>query len=261
MTAAAAILQQRSRGEIVLRVETTGLSRMREAGAAKVRFPQGGHEAILINTGGGLAGGDRFTFDIAAGASAFLTMTTQAAERVYRTLGPAASVAVTLKAEAGSTLFWLPQETILFEGASLSRGISAELAPDATFLAVESVIFGRAAMGETVKSVTLRDRWRVKRSGRLIFADDIAIAGALPATPATLGQARAMATVLLVSSDAATKIDAVRGVLGEAGGASAWNGKVVARLLAKDGFELRKALIPLLRVLSDGIELPKVWAL
>jgi urease accessory protein len=260
VTAAAAILHQRSRGEIVLRFETAGLARLREEGAAKVRFPHGGHQAILINTGGGLAGGDRFSVTIAAGPSASLTVTTQAAERVYRTLGPAASVDVSLTAEAGATLFWLPQETMLFEGASLARTIAADIAPGATFLAVESIVFGRAAMGEVVTSLFLRDRWRVKRGGKTTFADDIAIAGPPPMSAATLAKNRAMATVLLISADAGTKIEAVRGALGEASGASAWNGKLVARFLARDGFELRKTLIPVLRVLSDGIDLPKAWS-
>ena len=108
-----------------------GLKRMREAHAAKVRIPQGSHEAILINTGGGLAGGDRFTFTITAEENARLTVTSQAAERVYRSLGPAADVEVRLAAHAGATLMWLPQETILFDGAALTRRITADLAEDA----------------------------------------------------------------------------------------------------------------------------------
>ena len=261
MTAAPAIIHQRSRGEIILRVGAGGLERMREAGAAKVRFPQGGSEAILINTGGGLAGGDEFAFDITAGPEAALTITTQAAERVYRTLGPAASVKVALKIEAGARLKWLPQESILFNGASLSRRIDADLGDGATLLAVESVILGRAAMGETIHQATLRDRWRIRRSGRLIFADDLAFDGPPPATPDTLGHAGAMATVVLVSDASEMLIDDVRALIGESGSASAWSGKLVARLVAKDGFGLRKVLVSVLSQLAGGESLPKVWSL
>jgi urease accessory protein len=261
MTAQQVIHHQRSEGEIVLAVERHGLTRMREAGAAKVRFPQGGREAMLINTGGGLAGGDRFDYSISAGDGALLTVTTQAAERVYRSLGPSAAVQTTLKASDNATLFWLPQELILFDGAALNRLLHADLAVSATFLAVESVVFGRMEMGEGIHLVRLRDRWRIRREGRAVFADDLVINGALPATAATFGEARAMATLVLVASDAEIRLDAARAAIAGAGGASAWDGKLVARILARDGFGLRKFLIPLLHALAGAAVLPKVWSL
>jgi urease accessory protein len=252
---------QRAQGEIVLGVARRGLTRLREAGAAKVRFPEGGGEAILINTGGGLAGGDRFSSAISVGAGAALTVTTQAAERTYRSLGPAADVETRLEADAGACLMWLPQEMILFEGAALQRRLEAEIAASARFLAVESLVFGRKAMGEAARQVNLNDRWRIRRQGKLIFAEDLRIAGLRPATLATLQGSDAMATVVLVAADAERHLDAVRAFIGEAGGASAWDGKLVARLLAKDGFELRKRLIPLLSALAGGSGLPKVWSM
>lgn len=260
MTVAPVSAHQRSNGEIVLGVEAKGLSRMREAGASKVRFPQGGHEAILINTGGGLVGGDSFHFDITAGTGSMLTLTTQAAERVYRSLGPPACIDVALKAEAGARLHWLPQESIMFDGSALSRRIDADVAADARLLAVESVILGRAAMGETVSDASLRDRWRIRREGRLVFADDLAFTGAPPLSKATLGDARAFATVVLVSPDAEALLDPVRALLDENSAASAWSGKLVARLRARDGFELRKVLIPVLSRLVEPSSLPKVWS-
>lgn len=256
----AAIRHQRSQGHVGLAMEHHGLSRLREQGAAKVRFPEGTHEAVLINTGGGLAGGDEFSFDITAGADARLTITTQAAERVYRTLGPPAAVTTRLTAGAGAFLAWLPQETILFDGASLRRRIAADIAADAVLLAVEPVIFGRKEMGETVRSIALRDRWRIRRDGRLVFADDIVIEGALPRSAATLGGAGAMATLLYVAADAEVRLDRLRSAI-TGGGASAWDGKLVARLTAADGFALRKLLIPALCVLAGEAGLPKVWSL
>jgi urease accessory protein len=254
------IRHQRSEGDILLSMGATGLKRLREAHSAKARIPAGSHEAILINTGGGLAGGDRFAFTITAEEDARLTVTSQAAERVYRSLGPAADVEVKLTAEAGATLMWLPQETILFDGAALTRRITADLAGDARFLAVESVILGREAMGETVRQARLHDRWRIRRNGTLIFADDIAFDGLPPASAATLGEARAFATVVLVSPGAGDLLDKARALIGARGSASAWSGKLVARLAARDGFELRKSLIPALSLLADGAPLPKTWS-
>ena len=252
---------QRSEGAIRLTMGAHGLKRLREAHAAKARLPPGSHEAILINTGGGLAGGDRFTFDIAAEDQARLTVTSQAAERVYRTLGPPAEVDVTLRAGEGARLMWLPQETILFEGASIARRITADLAAGSRFLAVESIILGRAAMGETVTRVSLSDRWRIRRSGRLVFADDVVIDGTPPQSFATLGGARAFATALLVAPNAEEMLDRLRAAIGPGGAASAWSGKLVARFSGRDGFELRKSLIPALEVLAGGGPLPKTWSL
>lgn len=257
---AAPVRLQRSEGDILLSMSARGLRRLREAHAAKVRIPAGSHEAILINTGGGLAGGDRFSFDIRAEENARLTVTSQAAERVYRSLGPAAEVDVTLTAHAGATLMWLPQETILFDGAALTRCITADLADDAHVLAVEPVILGREAMGETVQHARLHDRWRISRNGRLVFADDLAFDGKPPGSKAALGEARAFATVVLVSPGAEDLIDTVREAIGAGGAASAWSGKLVARLTARDGFELRKSLVPALMALARGASLPKTWS-
>ena len=258
--AEAGLLHQRSEGEILLSVGPHGIRRLREAHAAKLRLPPGSREAILINTGGGLAGGDRFRFDITAESGASLSLTTQAAERVYRSLGPAAEVGVTLTARSASSLMWMPQETILFDGAALSRSIAADVASDARLLMVESVILGREAMGESVAHARLSDRWRIRQSGKLIFADDVRFDGPPPASAATLKTARAFATVLLVSPHAEEMVEKLRAVIGENGAASAWSGKIVARLVARDGFELRKSLIPALGLMMGGAAMPKTWA-
>jgi urease accessory protein len=247
--------QQRSFGRVDLSVSSQGLSRMREEGSAKVRFPFGGHDAILINTGGGLAGGDHFQFHIEAEPHGKLSVTSQAAERVYRTLGPAAEVHTHLKAGEAAQMYWLPQETILFDGAALTRKLTVDLAPTAKFIAVEPVIFGRPEAQEKISHISFRDGWRIRVGGKLIYADDIALEGVPPVSKATLNGATAMATLVYVGPDCETKRDDLRSICA----ASAWNGKLVARLLAKDGFTLRKTLIPALAVLAGADNLPKVW--
>ena len=259
MSSLAQLLHQRSSGSVELRVGVGGVEIMREAGSAKCRMPRGSPEAILINTSGGLAGGDTMGIKATAGVGAALTLTSQAAERVYRTLGPAAEVQVTLTAESGATLLWLPQESIFFEGSALERSLDVELATGSTFLAVEPMVFGRREMGEHVRHVSVVDRWNIWREGKLIHSDVFRLGPNWPSSKASFGDNHATASVLLVSDQAEMLLDKVRSVLGPDDGASAWNGKLVARLLAKDGFHLRKTLIQVFTACVGRENLPKTW--
>jgi urease accessory protein len=244
----------------------TRLDRLHQSGAAKVRIPhrpaEHPPEAVLINTAGGLTGGDRMSAEIRLDAGCHAVATTQACEKVYRASSGTAEIHTALTLGVGARLDWLPQETILFDGARLSRRLDADLAPDAEVLLVEAVIFGRAARGERVRSGLFADRWRVRRKGRLVFADDLRFDWAdadLLSKPAVLAGAGAMATVLLVTEEPARYLSAAREIVGEAGGVSTWAGKLVARLATPTGFALRRTLIPLLAVLRDGAPLPKLW--
>jgi urease accessory protein len=259
LNATARLLQQRSVGHVHVRMERDGIAVMREAGSAKCRIPRGTSEAILINTSGGLAGGDTVDIRAEVGLGAALTMTSQTAERVYRTLGPPASVSVSLKAAAGSTLLWMPQETILFEGSALNRKLDIELAEDATLVAVETMVFGRTEMGEVVQHVSVEDQWRVRQGGQLLHAEAFKLGPTWTSSTATFAENRATATLLIVSPHAEQLLDKLRAVLSPQDGASAWNGKLVARLLARDGFHLRKTLIQALCVCVGRERLPKYW--
>jgi urease accessory protein len=260
MSAIARLLEQRSVGHVHVRMERDGIAVMRESGSAKCRMPRGSHEAILINTSGGLAGGDVVGITAEVGEGACLTLTSQAAERVYRTLGPPAEVKINLVAGKGATLLWMPQESILFEGSALRRSLEVDVADGASFLAVEPMIFGRREMGEHVSTVAVHDRWNIRREGKLVHAEAFALGPDWPRSKATLGDNHAMASVLLLSADAERHLDAVRGVLGSQDAASAWNGKLVARLLAKDGFHLRKTLIQVFSACVGREKLPKCWS-
>ncbi len=246
----------------------TNLETLFQEGCTKARLPKvlPGHapEAILINTAGGLAGGDRLKTRISLSEGATAVVTTQACERVYRSSGVAASVSNGLHLAAGAKLAWLPQETILFDGGHLERKLEADIEGNAELLAVEAFLFGRTAMGETVRGGALHDRWRVRRDGRLIFADDFRIEGDIAgqmAHVATLGGALAMATVLYVGAEPERWLEPARAVIGDAGAASAWDGKFLARLVAANGLALRRRLEPLLSILFPHQRLPKVWQL
>jgi urease accessory protein len=259
MTATARLLEQRSVGHVHVRMEHDGIAIMREAGSAKCRCPRGSHEAILINTSGGLAGGDIVHIKGEVGLGAKLTLTSQAAERVYRTLGPPADMRVSLSVGKDSTLLWLPQESIFFEHSALSRTLDVEVAEGATFLAVEPMVFGRIEMGERINQVAIVDRWNIRREGKLIHAEAFKLGPSWRTSQASFGDNHAAATLLLVSPQADMLLEKVRQVLGPNDGASTWNGKLVARLLAKDGFHLRKTLIQVLIACVGKEDLPKCW--
>ena len=243
----------------------TVLDRLYQEGAAKVRLPRSRgarQEAVVINTAGGLTGGDRFAAEVVLRPGARAMMTTQACERIYRSAGGQARMSARIVLGADTRLDWLPQETIMFDGGRLARRFEADLSGNAELVALEAVIFGREAMGETVRTGLFHDHWRISRNGALIFADDLRLEDEIASLldrPSVLNGNRAMATALLVAPDCERLLDPVRTALGAAGGASAWKGKLVMRLAAADGFQLRRALLPALAVLMDGRALPKVW--
>jgi urease accessory protein len=251
---------------VAARAGATRRARLREEGPLRLRCPgpvAAELEAVIVNTAGGVAGGDRLTFEIAVGSGARLVVTTAAAEKIYRTLEPAATIAVRLDVGAGAALAWLPQETILFDRARLSRTIDVDLAEDARLLLAEAIVFGRSGMGEAVNECRLFDRWRLRRGGRLIHAEAMRLDGAGAAKLAERAVAAggiALATVLAVPGDEAIA-ERVRALAGDIRGefaVSAWNGFAVVRLCAADGALLRHDLIAVLAALRER-PLPRLW--
>jgi urease accessory protein len=264
---------QRAVGEVRVVAKQSGdetvLDELRQAGCLKVRFPKrivpGWMDVVVLNTGGGVAGGDRLDLAFGVTASGRMTIAAQAAERFYQTLAADApsSVRTQLTMEPGAFLEWLPQETILFDGSALDRRLDVDLAPDARFLGVETVVFGRTAMGERVRKGWLRDVIRVRRGGSLLLHDAIRLDGDIDAAlrrPAIGGGACAVATVVYVAPDAADRLDAVRTAMAPAeAGASVWNGMLVGRILGADSARVRNTVVAALNVLRDDRPLPRVW--
>jgi urease accessory protein len=259
----------RATGVIALAVTAEGgrtrRTRVHEAGSLRVRFPNTAGDAldaVIVNTGGGMTGGDRFSIDMTVGAGARLTAGTAAAEKIYRSTGPDAEMDVRLDVHAGGRLAWLPQETILFDKARLSRRIDIDLAVGASLLMAEAVVFGRAAMGEAMNFGLFADRWRLRRNGRLVFADGARLDGAISeklGLPAVAAGGIALATVLIAPGDAQATA-ALRVLEGEFQGEvgiSAWNGIALARLVARDGAALRHDLIAMLSALGQAV--PRLW--
>jgi urease accessory protein len=263
------LLANRATGRIRLSLGAKGSrthrTRVHEAGSLRVRFPtaaSGMLEAVLINTAGGMTGGDDFSISLSLDEGAQLLAGTAAAEKIYRSTGSDTALALTIDAVAGSRCVWLPQETILFDRARLSRRIDVNLSTDATLLMAEAIVFGRSAMGEAVEEGNLTDRWRVRRGGQMVFAENIRLDGAIArklTQPAIANGGVAIATVLAVPGDEqmiAAVRDCCEQFAGEVG-ISAWNGIAVARLCAPDGAALRHDLAALLSSLDVGM--PRLW--
>ena len=272
MTETADIMPQRARGTGRLTARfSDGRARVAELyqeGCGKIRLPETfseGMEAVLINSSGGLTGGDRLDWTLTAGDGAFLTATTQACEKIYKAADGVAEVGTHIVAGAGARVHWLPQETILFDNAALTRRLDVDLDETAEFLGVEAALLGRKAMGEAMNAGQFRDRWRIRRNGRLIHAEELRLDGDiahLTSLVPVLGGEVAFATLLYCAADAEIFLPKMRAILGDAiGGASLWEGKLVVRFAAVDGFSLRKLLIPMLSVLRKGAPVPKVWSL
>ena len=271
------------------RADATGLTDLYQSGCAKARLPRpepgAACEAVLVNTAGGLTDGNRLTTEVTWSAASTAMVSSQAAERIYRCRAGAARVSATLRADDDALAIWLPQETILFDGGRLLRRTEVDLSPRARMLACESLVFGRHAMGESVRAGAVFDAWRVRCGGRLVFADTLRLDGDIAENlqrPAVAAGAGALASVIYAGQRGDRLVDALRRACGAGDGARAGsrgsscvssyvscsdlNPVVLVRILAADGQALRRRLVA---VLSRAIEwiaegsprlrLPRVW--
>lgn len=218
----------------------------------------------MLNTSGGLTGGDRFTATAKAGAGSRLVLTTQAAERAYLSTSGTARVTTHLDVAKGASLHWLPQELILFDGAALERSLKVDVANGSEVVLVEPVVFGRRAMGEVRISGTFNDRITLTRDGAPIYWDCVSFSGPIGAQldrPAVADGMTAMANAIYFGPRAAHLLNKVRAILPKTGGASLVLPELlILRLLATDSFLLRRTLVPILECLTES-SLPKSWSL
>lgn len=257
------------RGEcfVKLRDDRTVIDRLWQQGCSKLRLPKaanGDFEVVMINSSGGLTGGDTLDWAFRASNNCTMTVTTQACEKVYASLGGPAHVHTEISVGENGHINWLPQETILFNEAELSRKLEVNLAANATALLVEPVLLGRLAMNEILMTGQFRDHWNVRQNGKLIHAERFLLGpdvAGLRLQKAVLNGAQAYATVLMIDPLAERFLDEARVIIGSLGGASFWNGKLLARLVDVDGYNLRKRLMPLVSLLNKQAALPKCWSL
>ena len=265
-----AVARQRARAEARGSFARVGArtepARLFETGGLRWRFPRSLNpcEAAIVNTGGGVAGGDSYSVSLTLSEGAEVEATTPSAERIYRSDGPAASIATRLTLKPGARLFWLPQETLLFDGARLERRLEVEASGVAEFLIAETLVFGRLAMGETRIDASVRDLWRVRRDGQLVFADETRIdhAGATLDRKAVGAGARALSTIVASAPNIEARLPDLRAALdvesaGVESGASAFDGLIVVRLLAASFDQLRMSLVA--SIIALGGRKPRLW--
>lgn len=261
----------RAQGHLALTVAATPSGtvrrRVHEAGALRLRFPNNEPraplEAVIINTAGGMTGGDRFDVDIKVGVGARLTVTTAAAEKIYRSLGPPTEITVKLDVGPNGTLGWLPQATIAFDQMRLRRTIDVTLARNASLLLAEATVFGRSAMGESIRDGDLFDRRRVRIDGTLVFAETIGLDGDIAQRLAERAVANAGVAIASVvkapaGDECAAAVRSIEDSFAGEVGISAWNGLAVARLVAPDDVSLQRDLLRVLGALGVN-PLPRLW--
>jgi urease accessory protein len=246
----------------------TRIDTLYEGGCARLKFPRTGRDCngVIVNTAGGMTGGDEARWSYKLHEGAHVGLTTQSAEKIYRSDRDVADVRVAIKLGKRASLAWLPQEIILFNGARFSRRLEADLAEGAQLTVLEISVFGRTARGERVTEGSFNDRWLVRRGGRIVFAESVKLEGDIAARlaePAVGGGATAVATLLHVAPNAERRLGPLRRLLSRAAtecGASAWDGMLIARFASNDVHALRRdAALAASRFLKEG--LPRIWSL
>lgn len=241
----------------------------------RVLFPRTGDdrttEAALVNTSGGVAGGDSLQLCVTAKSGASIVVTTQAAEKVYRALDESAYITTKLNVHPAAKLAWLPQETIVFNHARLRRRTEVQLSAGSEMLALESLILGRAASGEKLLAGAIIDTWRVKNNRRLQWGDTFRLTDEVFScitSKALLGDSTALATLLYFGPEAEQRLQLIRDQSVSFDcqcGATLVGGLVIARLAARSSFELKAALRSLLQEFGKGpapgpFRVPKMWS-
>jgi urease accessory protein len=262
--------------ELRYRVKESGskLAHLYQRGCGRVRFPTVDHadypEAVLINTAGGLTGGDHMSYQITLDEGSGLTISGQAAEKIYRSVGSMAVIEAEIHVARGAVLEWLPQETILFEKGRLRRMNTVYLEAGSRLIALEATLFGRTAHGETLRAASLQDGWKVWRNGKLLWFDNFVLEGDIHAKslrPAVLAGAKGMATILIADDQAESYQDVARDSVREncvRAAVTCRDELLIIRVLADSGYELRKSLARILtrmrtELSGHTVALPKVW--
>jgi len=263
----ASLQRARGRAEVgfVLKNGATKIDHLHQSGCLKAMLPKvhsDEPQVVFVNTAGGVTGGDKLKISASLAADCQATFTTQAAERIYKADSQVGELSLQFEIAAGAQFSWLPQETILFDGAAFDRRMNVNVASGASALLSESYMLGREAMGETIQQCWLTDKWNVRRDGKLCFAEALRVDD-----PKSLGGTaglqvnRAFATLLYVADDAEVRLEQMRSLLefdGVLAAASAWNGQLVTRFIAPNSFALRNALS---RTISNfqNKAMPRVW--
>jgi urease accessory protein len=227
-------------------------------------------EAVLVNTSGGIAGGDRLRSSFTALSGASLTVTTQTAERIYRAIDTPATIVTNLNVGDAAKLAWLPQETIVFNRARIVRRTEIEISSGAEFLALESLVLGRTAHGEKISEGSIIESWLVRKDGRLVWGDTLRLTDEVLSNlsrKALFSDSIAIATLLYSGADLEKPVQLVRNLSASCDcrcGATIIGGIAVGRFAASSSAELKTTLRYLLkefgREIRGPFQMPKMWS-
>jgi urease accessory protein len=255
--------------------EGTRIADVFQRAPIRILFPRaigsGVEEAVLVNTAGGIAGGDQLEFGVTALANALIVVTSQAAEKVYRSMNACARITTKIRVCEAAKLAWLPQETIAFNWARLKRDTEIELASGAELLALEWLVLGRAAHGENMVGGYIADGWRVKKDGRLIWADTLRLTDEIfphVHRKALLSGCKAVATLTFFGPHLDQRLEFLRNIARTLKchcAATSVRELIIMRFAAQAPSDVRLALRGVLRKIGEELgpgpfRVPKMWS-
>lgn len=261
----------------VRRSEATVLVERRHRGPLRVQkalYPEGEGvcQALLLHPPSGLVGGDHLQIGVQVGEGAHAQLTTPGAGKWYRSAGAEAAQILDFSVATGGTLEWLPQETIVFDGALARMHSHVAISGDARFLGWEILCLGRSAAGERFTQGHLALATRIERDGRPLWVERGQLDGDDPllASPVGFAGATVSATLLAtlpVGFAAAPLLEACRAIAPADGahcGLTALSGLLVARYLGDASEAARHWLTQLWRLLRPALLgreaiIPRIW--
>ena len=259
---------QRARGQIDFKMSGPNVTHLYQSGCSKLMLPKTYgimKEAVLLNTAGGITGGDALNINITA-SDCNVVVTSQTAERFYRSNMQPASISIFLKVDKGAKLHWIPQETILFEGSAVDRTIKLDMAHDCDCLLAETLVLGREAMGEKIRTCHFTDQWRLYEEGKLFHSEAMRMTGDMEKlldSKAGAHGARIISTIICAGPNTELLWPIVEKKLlsmSSVSAASFFNGKMIIRLLNSNCSNGRTEFNQMLMELRSQ-PMPRVWQL
>ena len=243
------------------------IGKLYQEGSSRLFFPENfskTKECVVINTAGGITGGDKFESSIEATEGSSIVVTTQASEKVYKSSHGSAEVETTFFASKNSKLLWLPQDTILFSESDLSRKIIIRIEDTSELLAFDQIVLGRSAMGENIQESNFHDMWTIYNGDRLIYFDQSGWKNTVPLNCAGLKGIKSYASFYYVGSKTKfyeEKLKRMKQVYKNVYlGTSLRNGCLLARMFGSDAKSIKDRVINLLREIWQ-LDTPNVWKL
>jgi urease accessory protein len=248
------------------RGERTVLAARRHDGplvVQKALYPEGEAvcHAIVVHPPAGIAGGDELELRAHAGEGAHALLTTPGAGKWYRSAGPWA--AQRLRFEVAGSLEWLPQETIVFDGALARLDTEVHLRGGARYLGWEILCLGRTASGERFERGEIRVSTRLYRDGRLVWLERGRLAGGGALLDSAAGLQGMPVCATLVASGEGFDLARIRQIEGTA--ATQLPGALLVRHLGGSSEQAKRLFQEVWAIVRPGLfgreaRTPRIWS-